>query len=60
MGNDTLWVTSATAVWHKTGVPAVPIHWVLILDPQGKFEPQALLRIDLTAHPHDIFFYCPG
>jgi len=35
-------VTSATAVWYKTGMPAVPIRWVLIKDPKGKFEPQAL------------------
>jgi len=27
-------VTSATAVWYKTGMPAVPIRWVLIKDPK--------------------------
>jgi len=38
---DYLHVTSATAVWYKTGMPAVPIRWVLIKDPKGKFETQA-------------------
>jgi len=40
------YVTSATAVWYKTGMPAVPIRWVLIKDPKGKFETQALLCTD--------------
>lgn len=39
-------VTSATAVWYHTGLPAVPIRWVLITDPAGRFEPQALLSTD--------------
>ena len=50
----TLHITSATAVWYKTGMPAVPIRWVLIKDPQGKFEPQALLCSDLSAPPVQI------
>ena len=47
-------VTSATAVWYKTGMPAVPIRWVLIRDPKGQFDPQALLSTDLTARPEAI------
>ena len=39
-------VTSATAVWYHSGLPPVPIRWVLITDPAGKFEPQALLSTD--------------
>jgi len=38
-GDYPLHVTSATAVWYKTGT-AVPIRWVLIKDPKGKFEPK--------------------
>ncbi|MEM9805498.1 MAG: transposase [Cyanobacteria bacterium P01_D01_bin.56] len=41
--NYELHITSATAVWYKTGFPAVPIRWVLIRDLQGKLAPQALL-----------------
>ena len=29
----TVEVASATAVWHSTGLPAVPLRWVLIRDP---------------------------
>lgn len=48
-GDYPLLIASATAVWYKTGMPAVPIRWVLIKDPKGKFEPQALLCTDLSA-----------
>jgi DDE superfamily endonuclease len=36
-------LASGTAVWYHTGLPVVPIRWVLIRDVLGKFEPQALL-----------------
>lgn len=52
--NYTLHIASATAVWYKTGMPAVPIRWVLIKDPQGKFEPQALLCSNLLSPPVQI------
>ena len=35
-----------TAVWYHSGLPPVPIRWVLIRDPKGHFEPQALLCTD--------------
>ncbi len=44
-------IVSDTAVWHSTGLPAVPLRWVLIRDPKGEFETQALLCTDLTAEP---------
>lgn len=36
-------ICSDTAVWYHTGMRVVPIRWVLIRDPKGKFETQALL-----------------
>jgi DDE superfamily endonuclease len=42
-------VVSQTAVWYHTGLPPVPIRWVLIRDPQGKFATQALLCTDPEA-----------
>lgn len=36
-------LVSATAVWYHSGLPPVPIRWVLIRDPLGHFQPQALL-----------------
>jgi hypothetical protein len=50
----TVKMVSATAVWHSTGLPAVPLRWVLIRDPQGEFETQALLCTDLSAEPERI------
>jgi hypothetical protein len=53
-GNYTLQIASCTAVWYHTGLPPVPIRWVLIQDPQAHFPTQALLCTDLTAHPQQI------
>lgn len=47
-------LTSQTAVWYHTGLPPVPMRWVLVKDPQSKFEPQAFLCTDLTASPEQI------
>ena len=47
-------VVSATAVWSHSGMPPVPIRWVLIRDPLGKFTPQALLSTDVTLPPIQI------
>ena len=41
------WVSN-TAVWYHAGKSVVPMRWVLIRDPHGDFEPQALLCTDLT------------
>ena len=49
-GERTVEVVSGTCVWYHTGMPAVPIRWVLIRDPAGKFDTQALLctRLEVT------------
>jgi hypothetical protein len=47
----TVEVVSKTAVWYSTGLPAVPLRWVLIRDPEEEFETQALLCTDLAAEP---------
>jgi len=47
-------VVSARAVWYSTGLPAVPLRWVLIRDPKEEFETQALLCTDLDATPERI------
>jgi hypothetical protein len=50
----TVEIASQTAVWYSTGLPAVPVRWVLVRDPEGGFEPQALLCTDLEADPEKI------
>ncbi len=47
-------VASETAVWYSTGLFAVPVRWVLVRDPQGRFKTQALLCTDLRADPEKI------
>jgi len=47
-------IASDTAVWYHTGMPAVPIRWVLIRDPKAKFETRALLCTDPTVAPVQI------
>jgi hypothetical protein len=47
-------IVSQTAIWYHTGLPPVPIRWVLIRDPHGKFATQALLCTDLDAAPLQI------
>lgn len=39
----TLEIASATAVWYHSGLPPVPLRWVLVRDPLAEFRPQALL-----------------
>jgi DDE superfamily endonuclease len=50
----TIEIVSETAVWYSTGLPAVPLRWVLIRDLQEEFKPQALLCTDLNAEPRQI------
>lgn len=47
-------IVSGTAVWFHNGKPPLPIRWVLIHDPKGKFKPQALLCTDQEAKPVQI------
>ena len=53
-GDRTVEIASKTAVWYSTGLPAVPIRWVLIRDPEVGFKTQALLCTDLEADPQEI------
>lgn len=50
-------VVSETAVWYHTGMPPVPIRWVLMRAPQSKFRPQALLSTEMTLTPTQIVTY---
>lgn len=42
-------ITSGTCVWYHTGMPVVPLRWVLVRDPEAKFEPQAFLCTNLAS-----------
>lgn len=47
-------VYSETCIWYKGGHAPVLIRWVLIRDPQGEFEPQALLSTQVAHQPLQI------
>lgn len=47
-------VCTDTAVWYHTGLPPVPVRWLLIRDPQDDFEPQALVTTHLAHTPEQM------
>src|SRR6266498_1138254 len=47
-------LASGTAVWYHPGAPVVPLRWVLLRDPSGQLEPQALLSTDPAVPPRQI------
>ena len=47
-------VATDTAVWYHSGLPPVALRWVLVRDPTGEFEPQALLCTDLAVRAQQI------
>jgi hypothetical protein len=53
-GERVIEAASGTAVWFHTGLPVVPIRWVLVRDPAGEFEPQAFLCTDDSVAPRQI------
>jgi hypothetical protein len=53
-GERVIECSSGSCVWYHSGLPTVPIRWVLIRDPAGTFPPQALLCTDLHVTPAQI------
>jgi DDE superfamily endonuclease len=55
-GGGTAQVEAATgtALWYHPGDPTVALRWVLLRDPSGQSEPQALLSTDPTVLPAQI------
>ena len=53
-GERDIEVCSATAVWRHAGMPVVPIRWVLVRDPLGRLDPQALLCTSTKRTPEQI------
>src|ERR1700704_4031802 len=47
-------LATGTAVWYHSGLPPVPIRWLLVRDPLGELQPQAFLSTDLDAAAVDI------
>jgi DDE superfamily endonuclease len=47
-------VATGTAIWYHPGELTVSLRWVLIRDPDGKFDPAALLCTDQAISPTQI------
>jgi hypothetical protein len=45
---------TGTALWHTSGYDPLPLRWVLVRDPLGKFEPTAFFATDQEALPLQI------
>ena len=50
-------IASGTAVWAHAGRPVLPLRWVLIRDPLGRFDAQALLCTQLGLVPLEVVQY---
>jgi hypothetical protein len=50
-------VVTGTAVCFHAGQPAVPIRWVLVRDPEKRFDPQTLLGTDRQQTPLQILLW---
>jgi hypothetical protein len=53
-------ISSGTAVWYHSGMPALPIRWVIVRDPRHKFKTQALLCTDLNVTAKQIVEWFVG
>lgn len=50
-------IVTGTALWHTPGFDPLPIRWVLVGDPLGKFEPTAFFCTNLLLTPRQILTY---
>lgn len=53
-GEREIEICSDTAVWYHGGKLPVEIRWVMIRDPKGEFQPQALLSTNIAHQPGEI------
>ncbi len=47
-------ITSGMCVWYHAGKPVVPVRWVLVRDPEEKFNAQAFLCTNVESEPVQI------
>jgi len=52
--NRQIEIVSGKCVWYHASKEAVPIRWVIVRDPLGKFETQAVFSMRTTATPKQI------
>lgn len=52
--SKTVEIAFGTCLWYTSGFDPLPIRWVLVRDPAGKFAPTAFLCTDLHVQPQQI------
>lgn len=53
-GDKAVEIATGTSVWYSSGLPTVPLRWVMVRNPQRKLDPQAFLCTDEAAKPEQI------
>ena len=53
-GDKAVEIATGSAVWYSSGLPVVPLRWVLVRDPQNTFKAQAFLCTDEAVEPEQI------
>jgi hypothetical protein len=53
-GKTKVEVTTGTTVWYHSGKAPVPLRWVLVRDPLGRFQTRALLSTDVSQSAREI------
>jgi hypothetical protein len=47
-------IATGTCLWYHAGMPAVPIRWVLVRDPEEEFDAQAFLSTNMKVEPQQM------
>ncbi len=50
-------LATGCAVWSHPGRPVVPVRWLIVRDPAGRFRPQAFLSTDPDTEPADMLVW---
>ena len=53
-GERRIELATGCSVWNHPGRPIVPLRWLIVCDPAGRFRPQAFLVTDTDADPADM------
>ncbi|MBC7455404.1 MAG: transposase [Massilia sp.] len=53
-GDKAVEIATGSAIWYRSGLPPVPLRWVLVRDPQNTFKAQAFLCTDEAVEPEQI------
>lgn len=56
-GEQCVEIATGCAVWYHPGRPVVPLRWLIVRDPAGRFRPQSFLATDTEVDPADMLVW---